>query len=69
MGKKPELDKTEKDIFRSAMRGTKPLTHTKITPVQRPPRKSKHALHEKTDTNPFNLYDEQYPSEVAAMIY
>lgn len=65
MSKKSDLDKEEKDEFRSAMTGVKPLAHTKITPTRRPTRKPKQSGPQKIDPNPLNLYDEQYPIEVS----
>lgn len=62
MSKKREIDKEEVDLFRDAMRGTKPLVHTKITP-KRIPSKKRPVLSENTkNPEPFNFHhDDNFP--------
>jgi DNA-nicking Smr family endonuclease len=66
MRKKNDPDKDENALFRSVMRGVKPLVHTKISVKQPiPRRKQPHLTSQKTETNPFSLYDEAELSEVS----
>lgn len=62
MSKKREIDKEEIDLFRDAMRGTKPLVHTKITPKRTPPKKRPVSSNESKDPDPFLFqFDETFP--------
>ena len=59
MRKKPEISEEEKTLFRSAMRGVKSLTHTKVIV---PPARTKKVVHYETkNTNPLNLYEDENP--------
>lgn len=65
MGKKYELDKEEKDLFRSAVRGVKPLKHTKLSLQKPTPKKvSIPSQKKQPNSNPFNLYNEENAEEV-----
>jgi DNA-nicking Smr family endonuclease len=57
MRKKDEIDDTEKDLFQSAMRGIKRMTHTKITNQYTPSEKK--PLKKQKPSNPLNLIDEE----------
>jgi DNA-nicking Smr family endonuclease len=62
MRKKIELDETEKELFRSALGGTKLYTHTKIVPEQPKPKKRRRS----DDTPaPFSFYDEENYQEIS----
>lgn len=46
MPKKPKLNEGDQSVFREAMRGTKPISHTKIALGSSPPLKSKKQISE-----------------------
>jgi DNA-nicking Smr family endonuclease len=58
MPKKYEPDSTDKDVFDSAMRGVKPLAHTKIEIKPAPIRKRVATPSIEKSSNPFQLYNE-----------
>lgn len=63
MRKKPEINDTDKAIFREAMRHVKPLNQTKIqspAPSPQRPALKREKKHEKMDT-PFSDYDKLEP--------
>lgn len=64
MRKKYEPDKEDKELFQSAMKGVKPISHTKVS--LRPPPVRKRIQHSvnKKESNPFNLYNETEPAEI-----
>jgi DNA-nicking Smr family endonuclease len=64
MPKKYEPNDIEKDLFRTAMRGVKPLAHTKIQAPPPPVRKRSKLPAEKNE-NPFNLYNETYYEDIS----
>lgn len=65
MRKKHEIDEEDKDLFRSTMRGVKPLSHTKITHQPTPPRKLPKKPVEQHNPNPLNLFNKDEMDEVS----
>ncbi len=66
MPKKPQLSDEEKDLFRDAMRGVKPLPHTKVTaPAAKPPARRK-AKESPQDDDIFAFSDYETLAEVGS---
>jgi DNA-nicking Smr family endonuclease len=65
MRKKHEIDEEDKTLFRSTMRGVKPLSHTKITVQETLTPKLRKKKIEEHNPNPLNLFYREGEDEVS----
>lgn len=64
MKKKHDIDESDKDLFRTAMRGVKPISHSKITTEAPKPQRKRQSYDQNLNKNPLNLFESEYFDDV-----